>query len=52
MSSQPATEEREASNLSKAGISAAYITLIIGYQFTILTTTRLTLLNFLVFTVL
>jgi len=52
MSSQPATEEREASNLSKAGISAAYITLIIGCLFTILTTTRLTLLNFLVFTVL
>src|SRR5437764_13975026 len=52
MSSQPAIEEREASNLSKAGISAAYITLILGYLFTILTTTRSTLLNFLVSTVL
>ena len=52
MSSQPTTEEREASILSKAGISAAYITLIIGYLFTILTTAHLTLLNFLVFSAL
>jgi signal transduction histidine kinase len=52
MSSRPTTEEQVISFLSTAGASVAYITLIIGYLVTILTTTRLTLLNFLVFTAL
>jgi signal transduction histidine kinase len=52
MSSQPTTEEREVFYLSIAGASVIYITLIIGYLFTILTATRLTLLNFLMFTAL
>jgi hypothetical protein len=52
MSSQPTTEEREVFYLSIAGASVIYITLIIGYLFTILTATRLTLLNFLLFTAL
>lgn len=52
MSSQPTTEEREVFYLSIAGTSVIYITLIIGYLLTILTATRLTLLNFLLFTAL
>ena len=52
MSSRPTTEEREEFYLSIAGASVIYITLIIGYLFTILTATRLTLLNFLMFTAL
>jgi signal transduction histidine kinase len=52
MSSQPTTEEREEFYLSIAGASVIYITLIIGYLLTILTATRLTLLNFLLFTAL
>ena len=53
MSSQPTTEERAVFILSTtAGGSVAYITLVIGYLLTILTTTHLTLLNFLVFTAL
>src|SRR5215467_5154052 len=52
MSSQPTTEEREVFYLSIAGASVIYITLTIGYLLTILTATRLTLLNFLVFTAL
>src|SRR2546421_13053960 len=52
MSSQPTIEEREIYNLPKVGGGVAYITLIIGYLLTILTTTHLTLLNFLVFTTL
>jgi signal transduction histidine kinase len=52
MSSQPTTEEREVFYLSIAGASVIYITLIIGYLLTILTATRLTLLNFLMFTAL
>src|SRR5579884_536390 len=52
MASQRTIEERETYNLSKVGGSVAYITLVIGYLLTILTTTHLTLLNFLVFTVL
>jgi signal transduction histidine kinase len=52
MSSQPTTEEREVFYLSIAGASVIYLTLIIGYLFTILTATRLTLLNFLLFTAL
>jgi signal transduction histidine kinase len=52
MSSQPTTEEREVFYLSIAGASVIYITLIIGYLLTILTATRLTLLNFLIFTAL
>jgi signal transduction histidine kinase len=52
MSSQPTTKEREVFYLSIAGTSVIYITLIIGYLLTILTATRLTLLNFLLFTAL
>jgi signal transduction histidine kinase len=52
MSSQPTTEEREVIYLSLAGTSVLSVTLIIGYLLTILTTTRLTLLNFLLFTAL
>ena len=52
MSSQPTTEEREVIYLSLAGTSVLSLTLIIGYLLTILTATRLTLLNFLVFTAL
>jgi len=52
MSSQPTTEERDVIYLSLAGTSVISITLIIGYLFTILTATRLTLLNFLLFTAL
>jgi hypothetical protein len=52
MSSQPTTEEREVFYLSLAGASVLSISLIIGYLFTILTATRLTLLNFLLFTAL
>ena len=52
MSSQPATEERAVIYLSLAGTSVLSITLIIGYLLTLLTATRLTLLNFLLFTAL
>ena len=52
MSSQPAIVERETYILPGVGTGVAYTTLIIGYLLTILTTTHLTLLNFLVFTVL
>lgn len=52
MSSQPTTEDRAISILSTVGAGVAYICLIIGYLLTILTTTRLTPLNFLVFTIL
>lgn len=52
MSSQTTTEEREVFYLSIAGTSVIYITLIIGYLLTILTATRLTMLNFLLFTAL
>ncbi len=52
MSSQPTIEEREVFYLSLAGTSVFSITLIIGYLLTILTATRLTLLNFLLFTAL
>ena len=52
MSSQPTTEEREVIYLSLAGTSVLYTTLIIGYLLTILSATRLTLLNFLLFTAL
>ena len=52
MSNQPTTEERALSIPSTAGASVAYICLIIGYLLTILTTTRLTPFNFLVFTAL
>src|SRR5215469_5389902 len=52
MSSQPTTEEREVFYLSLAEASVLYLTLITGYLFTLLTATRLTLLNFLMFTAL
>lgn len=52
MSSQPAIVERETYILPRVGAGVAYTTLIIGYLLTILTTTHLALLNFLVFTVL
>lgn len=48
----PPTEEREGFILFRAVTGLAYITLIIGYLLSILTTTHLTPLNFLVFTAL
>ncbi|HLX58436.1 MAG TPA: sensor histidine kinase [Ktedonobacteraceae bacterium] len=52
MSSQPTIEEREVCYLSLEGASVLSLTLLIGYLFTLLTATRLTLLNFLLFTAL
>ncbi len=52
MSNQPTTEERALSIPPTAGASVAYICLVIGYLLTILTTTRLTPFNFLIFTAL
>src|SRR2546421_6992713 len=52
MSDLPSTEEREAHIVDRLGPGLGYFTVIIGYLFTILTTTHLTLLNFLAFTVL
>ena len=52
MSDLPSTEEREAYIFDRLGPGLGYFTVIIGYLFTILTTTHLTLPNFLVFTVL
>lgn len=47
----PSIEEREA-YIDRFGTGLVYFTLIAGYLFTILSTTHLTLLNFLVFTLL
>src|SRR5258708_2320826 len=52
MSDLPSTAELEAHILYRLGPGLGYFTVIIGYLSTILTTTHLTLLNFLVFTVL
>ena len=54
MSGLPSTEEREGDIFplfSRYGAGAGYITLLIGYLFTVLTTTHLNLLSFLIFTV-
>jgi signal transduction histidine kinase len=52
MSSLPSTEEQEGYIFYRLGTWLGYITLIIGYLVTILTTTHLTLLSFVVFTAL
>src|SRR5579872_6919533 len=52
MSGLLSTEEREARILDRLGSGLGYFTVIIGYLFTILTTTHLMLLSFLVFTAL
>src|ERR1700730_4691380 len=52
MASLPPIEESEGNILYRAGTGLAYITLVIGYLYTILTTSHLTPLNFLVFTAL
>src|SRR5579864_5786440 len=52
MSSRPETTKRDEYILSTAATGMAYATLIIGYLFTILSSTHLTPFNFLVFTAL
>lgn len=52
MSDVPPAEQREAYILDRFGFGLGYFTVIIGYLLTILTTTHLTLFNFLVFTLL
>jgi len=52
MPSLPPIEEHEGAIIDRAGTGLGYITLIIGYLYTILSTAHLTPLNFLVFTAL
>lgn len=52
MSDLPSTEEREAHIVDRLASGLGYCTVIMGYLFTILTTTHLTLPTFLVFTLL
>src|SRR5258708_2193068 len=52
MSNLPSPAEQEAHTFSRLGSGLGYFTVLIGYLFTILMTTHLTLPNFLVFTVL